>query len=411
MRLNNKNNKSLNGVTPCLRPPRLTSPWSTSRRGLLCTLLPLPASKQHTSANARPCDTALRFHHARDKSACWTASLCQKQQYLWRLNMKFSLRHVAATAGCMLIASQLLAEPKRPECIAPASPGGGFDLTCKLVQSALINEKILTSPMRVTYMPGGVGAVAYNAVVAQRPADAGTLVAWSSGSLLNLAQGKFGRFDENAVRWLAAVGTSYGAIAVKSDSPYKNLDDLVQALKADPSKVVIGSGGTVGSQDWMQTALIAKVAGINPRALRYVALEGGGEIATALLGGHIQVGSTDISDSMPHILSGDMRLLAVFAEKRIDEPEMKDIPTAKEQGYDIVWPVVRGFYLGPKVSDEDYNWWKASFDKILASEDFAKLRDQRELFPFAMSGAELDTYVKKQVADYKVMAKEFGLIQ
>lgn len=73
--------------------------------------------------------------------------------------------------------------------------------------------------MRVTYMPGGVGAVAYNAVVAQRPADAGTLVAWSSGSLLNLAQGKFGRFDETNVRWLAAVGTSYGAIAVKAIRP------------------------------------------------------------------------------------------------------------------------------------------------------------------------------------------------
>lgn len=69
-------------------------------------------------------------------------------------------------------------------------------------------------------------------------------MAWSSGSLLNLAQGKFGRFDETNVRWLAAVGTSYGAIAVKSDSPYKTLDDLVQALKKDPSKVVIGSGGT-----------------------------------------------------------------------------------------------------------------------------------------------------------------------
>ncbi|WP_147472990.1 Bug family tripartite tricarboxylate transporter substrate binding protein, partial [Pseudomonas salomonii] len=248
-------------------------------------------------------------------------------------------------------------------------------------------------------------------VVAQRPADGGTLVAWSSGSLLNLAQGKFGRFDESAVRWLAAVGTSYGAIAVKSDSPYKNLDDLVKALKKNPGSVVIGSGGTVGSQDWMQTALIAKAAGINPRELRYVALEGGGEIATALLGGHIQVGSTDISDSMPHILSGDMRLLAVFAEERLDEPEMKNIPTAKEQGYDIVWPVVRGFYLGPKVSDADYAWWKEAFDKLLASEEFAKLRDQRELFPFAMTGPELDTYVKKQVADYKVLAKEFGLIQ
>jgi putative tricarboxylic transport membrane protein len=256
-----------------------------------------------------------------------------------------------------------------------------------------------------------VGAVAYNTVVAQRPADGDTIVAFSSGSLLNLAQGKFGRFDEKAVRWLAAVGASYGAIAVKADSPYKTLGDLVEALKKDPSKVVIGSGGTVGSQDWMQTALIAKAAGINPKDLRYVALEGGGEIATALLGGHIQVGSTDISDSMPHVEAGNMRLLAVFAEQRFDEPAMKDIPTAREQGYDIVWPVVRGFYVGPKVTDEQYNWWKTSFDKLLASDDFAKLRDQRELFPFAMTGSELDAYVQKEVARYRGMAKEFGLIQ
>ncbi|HGN0640108.1 TPA: tripartite tricarboxylate transporter substrate binding protein [Pseudomonas aeruginosa] len=325
--------------------------------------------------------------------------------------MKLSFRPLALVAAGLLLAGAAVAEPKRPECIAPASPGGGFDLTCKLAQSALVEAKLLSKPMRVTYMPGGVGAVAYNAVVAQRPGDAGTITAFSSGSLLNLAQGKFGRFDENAVKWLAAIGTSYGAIAVRTDSPYKGLDDLVKALKADPSKVVIGSGGTVGSQDWMQTALIAKAAGINPRDLRYVALEGGGEIATALLGGHIQVGSTDISDSMPHILSGDMRLLAVFSEERLPEAAMANIPTAKEQGYDIVWPVVRGFYLGPKVSDEDYAWWKNAFDQLLAAEDFAKLRDQRELFPFAMTGEELDGYVKQQVQQYKQLAKDFGLIQ
>ncbi|TRX75895.1 Bug family tripartite tricarboxylate transporter substrate binding protein [Pseudomonas mangiferae] len=323
--------------------------------------------------------------------------------------LPFARLLLAGTA--LLFASHLMAEPKRPECIAPASPGGGFDLTCKLAQSALVDAKLLSKPMRVTYMPGGVGAVAYNAVVAQRPADAGTLTAWSSGSLLNLAQGKFGRFDENAVKWLAAVGTSYGAIAVRNDSPYRTLDDLVKALKADPGKVVIGSGGTVGSQDWMQTALVARAAGIDPRNLRYVALEGGGEIATALLGGHIQVGSTDISDSMPHIQGGQMRVLAVFAEKRLEDPAMADIPTAREQGYDIVWPVVRGFYLGPKVSDADYAWWKQAFDTLLASDDFARLRDQRELFPFALTGAELDAYVKKQVADYRTLAREFGLIQ
>ena len=71
--------------------------------------------------------------------------------------MNFSLRNLALAASCLLVTAPLLAadstEPKRPECIAPASPGGGFDLTCKLAQSALVNQKLLTKPMRVTYMP------------------------------------------------------------------------------------------------------------------------------------------------------------------------------------------------------------------------------------------------------------------
>lgn len=301
--------------------------------------------------------------------------------------------------------------PNRPECIAPAAPGGGFDLTCKLAQTALVEEGILSTPMRVTYMPGGVGAVAYNTVVAQRPDDPDAIVAWSSGSLLNLAQGKFGRFDESAVRWLAGVGTSYGAVAVRADSPYKNLDDLVQALRKDPSKVVIGAGGSVGGQDWMQTALLAKAAGVDPQKMRYVAMEGGGELATSLLGGHIQVASTDIADSVPHVQSGDMRILAVFSEERLPGDVTEDIPTAVEQGYDVQWPVIRGFYVGPKVSDEAYNWWKDAFDKLLASEDFAELREKRELYPFAMTGDELDAYVKKRVGDYRELADQFGLVK
>ena len=89
-------------------------------------------------------------------------------------------------------------------------------------------------------------------------------MAYSGGSLLNLAQGKFGRYNENDVRWLAAVGTDYGAIIVAESSPFKSLKDLVAAVKADPTKVVFGAGGTVGSQDWMKAALTAKAAGLDP---------------------------------------------------------------------------------------------------------------------------------------------------
>ncbi|WP_043309417.1 tripartite tricarboxylate transporter substrate binding protein [Pseudomonas sp. ML96] len=324
--------------------------------------------------------------------------------------MNTALSRIALAFGALALSSQLLAEPKRPECIAPAKPGGGFDLTCKLAQSGLKDNGLLEAPMRVTYMPGGVGAVAYNAVVAQRPKDAGTITAFSSGSLLNLAQGKFGRYDENAVRWLAGIGTDYGAISVRADSPYKTLDDLVQALKQNPGGIVFGAGATIGGQDWMQTALIARAAGIDPKELRYVAFEGGGETLTAMLGGHVQVTSSGLGEVTPQLAANKIRILAVLSDQRLPG-KLEGLPTAKEQGYDIVWPVIRGFYMGPEVSDADFAWWKAQFDTLLASPEFAKLREQRDLFPLNMTGDELKAYVFKQVQDYKALASEFGLVQ
>ncbi|MET1080809.1 MAG: tripartite tricarboxylate transporter substrate binding protein [Pseudomonas sp.] len=322
-----------------------------------------------------------------------------------------ALSRITLAASCLVFASQLFAsEPKRPECIAPAKPGGGFDLTCKLAQIGLKDAGLLKAPMRVTYMPGGVGAVAYNAVVAQRAKDPGTITAFSSGSLLNLAQGKFGRYDEKAVRWLAGIGTDYGAISVRADSPYQNLNDLVEALKKDPSSIVFGAGATIGGQDWMQTALIARLAGIDPRNLRYVAFEGGGETLTAMLGGHVQVTSSGLGEVTPQLAANKIRVLAVLADERLPG-RLNHLPTAKEQGYDISWPVIRGFYMGPEVSDEQFAWWQQQFQQLLANGEFAALREQRDLFPLTLTGAELEAYVFKQVEQYKSLAGEFGLTQ
>ncbi|MEB6533319.1 tripartite tricarboxylate transporter substrate binding protein [Pantoea stewartii] len=300
------------------------------------------------------------------------------------------------------------AAPDRTECIAPAKPGGGFDLTCKLIQVSLMETKQIEKPMRITYMPGGVGAVAYNAIVAQRPAEAGTVVAFSGGSLLNLSQGKFGRYSVDDVKWLAAIGTDYGMIAVREDAPWKNLGELMVAMKADPTKVVVGAGASIGSQDWMKTALVAKEAGIDPRKMRYVAFEGGGEVVTALLGNHIQVMSGDLSEMVPHLQGGKLRVLAVMADKRLPD-QLATIPTAKEQGFNVEWPIIRGFYLGPKVSDADYQWWQNAFEKMVQTPEFRQQRELRGLFEFNLFGAELDKYVKNQVAAYREQAKSFGL--
>ena len=69
-----------------------------------------------------------------------------------------------------------------------------------------------------------------------------------TGSILNLSQGKFGKFTEKDVKWLAGVGTDYGAIAVNADSPIKDLAGLVAKLKSDPKSISFGAGGSVGGQ-------------------------------------------------------------------------------------------------------------------------------------------------------------------
>jgi len=316
---------------------------------------------------------------------------------------------LTSTLMALSVSTAFAAEaPSRTECIAPAKPGGGFDLTCKLLQVSLQETKQISSPMRVTYMPGGVGAVAYNAIIAQRPAEAGTVVAFSGGSLLNLSQGKFGRYSVDDVKWLAAVGTDYGMVAVRDDAPWKTLGELMTAMKNDPTKVVVGAGASIGSQDWMKTALLASKAGIDPRKMRYVAFEGGGEPVTALLGNHIQVVSGDMSEMVPHLQAGKLRVLAVMSDKRLPG-KLASVPTAKEQGFDVEWPIIRGFYLGPKVSEADYQWWEETFKKLVNTPEFQKQRDMRGLFEFNLFGKELDSYVKTQVADYREKAKAFGL--
>jgi putative tricarboxylic transport membrane protein len=297
----------------------------------------------------------------------------------------------------------------KTECIAPAKPGGGFDLTCKLAQTALTDGKYITEPMRVTYMPGGIGAVAYNAVVAQRPDSANTIVAFSGGSLLNLAQGKFGRYNENDVRWLAAIGADYGAVVVAESSPYKSLKDVLAAVKADPAKVVFGAGGTVGSQDWMKAALTARAAGVNPKSMRFVAFEGGGEAMTALQGGHIHVFTGDAAETVQQIKAGSkVRILAVMSDKRL-AGDLANVPTAKEQGVDIDWPIIRGFYVGPKVSDADFKVWSDIFAKMMATPAYDKARAERGLYPFALTGAQADAHIKQQVTAYRKLAEDFGL--
>lgn len=119
----------------------------------------------------------------------------------------------------------------------------------------------------------------------------------------------------------------------------------------------------------MKAALLAQKANVDPHKMRYVAFEGGGEPVTALLGNHVQAVSGDLSEMVPYLQGNKIRVLAVFANERLPGA-LADVPTAKEQGYDLVWPIIRGFLVGPKVSDADYQWWVAEFTRLQQTDAF-----------------------------------------
>jgi len=300
------------------------------------------------------------------------------------------------------------AAPPSPTCIAGARPGGGFEATCKLVQAGVAQSGLSSAPMRIEYVPGGIGSVAYNTVVGQRADEAGTLVAFSSGSLLNIALGRFGRFPPEKVRWVAAVGTDYGAVIVRADARHATLRELLQAIGREPQAFLCGGSGNAGSQDWMKCALLARKAGVEPARLRYVAFEGGGQALTALQAGYVQIVPGDVSEAVPLMRRGAARVLAVMAPQRLPG-EMAGVPTAREQGFELDWIIYRGVYMGPQVAEADHAWWTAAFDRMLAQPGFERLRRDSGMYPLALTGAALRQRVLDDIRRYRELAREFGL--
>lgn len=314
----------------------------------------------------------------------------------------------AMLAASLTLPTFAAAEVDSPECVAPAQPGGGFDLTCRVAQTGLAAQ--FDGPMQVTFMPGGIGAVAYNLFNTTRTDDPNAIVAFSTGSLLNIATGKYGEFDENDVRFVGTAGADFGAVVVKADSKYTSLDQLMTDLGNDPSGIVVGAGGSVGSQDWMKAALLVRETGSSPMDMRYVAFDGGGDAIAALLGGSIEVYTGDVGEMASHMEAGDMRVLAVMSDERLDGA-FAEVPTAKEQGFDVEWTIMRGFYMGKDVSDADYNTWVDAFKAAYATPEWEKVQADKGLLPLNLAGDELKARVDANMATLREIATEAGLIQ
>ena len=295
-------------------------------------------------------------------------------------------------------------------CIAPANAGGGWDLTCRSVGRVLSELGLAPGLVRTTNLPGAGGGVAYARVVAQRSDDANLLVAASPSTTLRLAQRQYGRLSEDDVRWVGALGAEYGVLAVAADAPYQTLGDLLDAWRSDPSSLVVSGGSAVAGQDHRKVLLLAHRAGVDPRRIRYVPFDGGGEAMTALLGGFVQLFSGEASEVEGQVAAGRLRVLVVLAPERLPGP-LGHVPTARESGVDVTWVTWRGFYVGADVTAERYEEWVGILREVGASDAWEDARRANRLQPFYLVGDEFASFVRAQVADFRAMSREIGLIE
>jgi tripartite-type tricarboxylate transporter receptor subunit TctC len=233
-----------------------------------------------------------------------------------------------AFISCILLSSPTFAAyPDKPiKFIAGVAAGAPLDLMMRTLAKYLSEE--LNQPITVENRVGGTGAVAMVATL-NAPADGYTVVSATSSTSFLIAEGKTSFLQKDFV-FFGGLQLEPSAIAVRKDSPYRTLADLIDALKKSPDKVSVGGFATAGFHQFVYYRLqeIAGFKGI------WIPFNGGNQAALALLGGHLDATIMTPSSALAQIKSGDIRLLAISTEQRSEY--FPNVPTFKEQGIDLV---------------------------------------------------------------------------
>jgi putative tricarboxylic transport membrane protein len=318
-------------------------------------------------------------------------------------------RPILLTLCALLVGCVSEASTNGGMCIAPANPGGGWDLTCRATAEALSTQTPAMRPLRILNVPGEGGGVAFARVVRQAPGTDPVLVAASPSTLLGLAQNHYGSYTEKNVRWIAAVGAEPSVIAVRADAPWHTLAELVTAWRANPDAIAIGGGSVIGGQDHMKILLLARAAGVDVRRVKYLPLSGPVEAITSLQSGAIQVFPGDASEVRQQVTKRTLRILAVLGESR-SPGVFAGVPTAREQGLDVTWIVWRGFYAPPGITDVAYQEWVTRLRAMSDTPEWKALLARNALTPFFVGGHDFETFVSEQITAYRTVSKEIGLI-
>lgn len=324
------------------------------------------------------------------------------------------VRHLIASVALLAagFSPHCIAQPsgwtpqRNVELVVGAGAGGPLDVSARTIQRIWRERKIVETSTTVVNRPGAGGALGFN-YLNEQAGDAHRLAVTSTTLLTNPITGV------STVRYtdltpVAILFSEYVAFGVRADYGMKTAHDLVKTLRADPGAISISIASVLGNHNHIGAATAAKQAGADVRGLKIVVNKSSGESVTVLLGGHVEVAAATASNFVGQLQAGKVRVLAIAAPARLGG-ELANVPTLKEQGYDVVVGAWRGV-VGPRgMSAAQVAYWENALARLAQSEEWKAELDKRYFQDTFMRSRETGRHFEVETAALRSILAELGL--
>ncbi|MER7892218.1 tripartite tricarboxylate transporter substrate binding protein [Micromonospora sp. NPDC094482] len=288
--------------------------------------------------------------------------------------------------------------------MVPNTPGGGYDTTARTAAKVMEDAKI-ASGVQVFNLPGAGGTVGLQRMVNEK--GNGKLAMQMGLGVVGASYTSKSSATLTQTTALAKMIEEAGAIVVPKDSPYQSIGDLVTAWKANPKAIAVGGGSSPGGPDHLLPMQLAKTVGIDPRQVNFISYDGGGELLPAVLGGKVAFGASGFGEFLDQVQAGQLRVLAVTSEAPIDA--LKDVPTLKSAGIDLVFTNWRGIVAPPGISDADKQVWIDALTRMHESAEWKAELTKRGWTDAFVTGEAFAAFLTEQDKSVADLLKQLGL--
>lgn len=295
-------------------------------------------------------------------------------------------------------------KPTRPvELVVHTGPGGGSDVFARIVNNIFEQEQLLPVRANVVNRSGGGGAVAMS-YVAEKKGDPHVIAFYTSVWLTAPLTTKEARVQFTELTPIANLIYDPSLIIVRSDSPYRTLNDFVEAAKKSPGKL-LQAGSSVQAIGNLIRQVVQKQSGA---MWTYVPMPGGSERITAILGGHAQILIGDPGEVKEQVQSRAMRVIAQMAERRL--PAYPDVPTLQESGYTMPnIRTVRGVVAPPGLTRDAVAYWEGVFDHLVKTDAWRKYLSESQSEDGYVKGDQLLQLAEESLAARREVFKDVGI--